>query len=64
VNNVLDTMGYSSTVEANYQTYAFTGINGPLPTAPPAERTRRRLSGVAWAFELLKRGIPAGARRD
>jgi enoyl-CoA hydratase len=62
VNNVLDTMGYTSTVEANYQTYAFSGINGPLPSTRPAERGKRRLSGVAWAFDLIKRGIPAGVR--
>jgi enoyl-CoA hydratase len=61
VNNVLDTMGYTSTVEANY---AFSGINGPLPSTRPAERGKRQLSGVAWALDLLKRGIPAGVRRD
>jgi hypothetical protein len=60
----MDTMGYTSTVEANYQTYAFSGINGPLPSTRPTERGRRQLSGVAWALELLKRGIPADGRRD
>ena len=68
VNNVLDTMGYTSTVEANYQTYAFSAINGPLrttpvPPSPQGERPRRQLGGVTWALELLKRGIPAGVRR-
>jgi enoyl-CoA hydratase len=64
VNNMMDTMGYTSTVEANYQTYAFSGITGPLPTTRPAERGRRQLGGVAWALSLLRRGIPPGARRD
>jgi enoyl-CoA hydratase len=65
VNNVTDMMGYSSSVEANYQTYAFGGINGPLPSELSTERRsgRRRLSGVGWAFDLLKRGIPAASRR-
>jgi enoyl-CoA hydratase len=67
VNNVLDTMGYTTTVEANYQTYAFSGISGPLrSTPPPVEEPprRRQLGGVTWALELLKQGIPRVARRD
>ena len=59
VNNVLDTMGYTSTVEGNYQTYAFGGISDPRPPAEaPPQRTERRLGGVAHALELLRRGIP------
>ncbi|HVC29633.1 MAG TPA: enoyl-CoA hydratase-related protein [Steroidobacteraceae bacterium] len=59
INNVLDGMGYTRSVESNYETYAFGGISGPLPTEPPPDRPKRQLSGVAWALDLLRRGIPA-----
>jgi enoyl-CoA hydratase len=59
VNNILDGMGYSRSVESNFETYAFNGISGPLPVEPPAERSKRQLGGVAWALDLLKRGIPS-----
>jgi enoyl-CoA hydratase len=57
VNNVSDAMGYTSSVEANYQTYAFGSIADPRPDATP--RTARRLGGVARALDLLRRGFPA-----
>jgi len=65
VNNTLDIMGFAPAVEAGFQTYAFSGIGDAPPerpaepAEPSAERRPRRLGGVAWALDLLKRGIPA-----
>jgi enoyl-CoA hydratase len=64
VNNTLDMMSYSASVEAGYQTYAFTGF----PEAPYSGRrpdgAKRQLSGVAWALDLLQGGIPPAPGND
>jgi len=58
VNNTLDFMGYSASVEANYQTYAFTGFPEQRPTMQRPQGARRQLQGVGYALELLDQGIP------
>jgi enoyl-CoA hydratase len=58
VNNTLDMSGFTASVEANYQTYAFSGFPETRPTMQRPEGARRQLGGVAYALELLKQGIP------
>ncbi|MHB8577789.1 MAG: enoyl-CoA hydratase-related protein [Dehalococcoidia bacterium] len=58
VNNALDMMGYTPSVEAGYQTYAFTGFPENLQAGRRREGQRRQLAGVTSALELLKNGIP------
>jgi enoyl-CoA hydratase len=59
VNNALDIMGYTPSVEAGYQTYAFTGFPEAAPTMKRPEGAKRQLAGVAYALALLQAGIPA-----
>jgi len=58
VNNTLDMAGFTASVEANYQTYAFTGFPETRPTMRRPEGARRQLGGVAQALDLLNQGIP------
>lgn len=58
INNTLDMMGYSASVEAGFQTYAFTGFPEAAPELRRREGQKRRLPGVGEAFALLEQGIP------
>lgn len=58
VNNALDMMGYSPSIEASYQTYAFGGFPEAAPTMRRGADERRQLQPVAHALELLKNGVP------
>lgn len=58
INNTMDVMGYSASVEAGFQTYAFTGFPEAAPDMRRREGQRRRLPGVGEAFALLQQGIP------
>ncbi len=58
VNNALDMVGYTASVEAGYQTYAFGGFPEVAPTMQRGQGERRQLQPVAYALELLKQGVP------